>query len=87
MNWTSSKLRCFVLQKDNIKKVNRQDFPGDSVVKNLAANAGAAGETDLIPWIRKIPRGEEQLYPCTTASEPLLWSPCSTTTEPICNNY
>ena len=68
MNWTSSKLRCFVVQKDSIKKVNRQDFPGHSVIKNLPATAGAAGDMYLIAWIRKIPHGEEQLSPCTTAN-------------------
>ena len=33
------------------------------------------------PWSRKIPRAAEQLSPCTTTTEPELWSPRATTTE------
>ena len=31
----------------------KRDFPGDSVVKNLPANAGDAGEESLIPELRR----------------------------------
>ena len=31
------------------------DFPGGSVVKNLTANAGDTGDTDLIPGLGKSP--------------------------------
>ena len=39
------------------------------------------------PWSRKIPRAAEQLSPCATTAEPVLWSPRATTTEPACSNY
>ena len=34
------------------------DFPDDSVVKNLPANAGDAGDTDSIPRLERYPGGE-----------------------------
>ena len=33
------------------------------------------------PWSRKIPRAKGQLSPCTTITEPELYSPCSGTRE------
>ena len=39
------------------------------------------------PWPGKIPDVLEQLSPCTTSTEPGLWSPGATTTEPRCSNY
>ena len=41
--------------------------PGGSAVKNLPANAGD-------PWCRRIPHATGQLSPCTTTTEPVLWS-------------
>ena len=35
----------------------------------------------------KIPHAAEQLSPCATTTEPVLWSPLATTTEPACHNY
>ena len=32
-------------------------FPTGSVVKNLPANAGDAGDVGLIPWLARIPGG------------------------------
>ena len=37
---------------------NFTDFPGDSVVKNLPANAGAAGDMGLTPGSERSPGGE-----------------------------
>ena len=48
-------------------------FPSGSVVKNLPANIG---DTGLIP-------GPGQLSPCTKTTDPVLWSPEATTTEPV----
>ena len=56
------------------------DFPGSSVVKNLPANAGDH-------WSRRIPHATEQLSPCATTMEPVLYSPGTTTTEPMHFNY
>ena len=39
-----------------------KDFPGGSVVKNLPANAGDAGDVDSIPGLRRSP-GEEHCNP------------------------
>ena len=39
------------------------------------------------PWSRKIPHATEQLSPCATTTEPMLWSLGATTTEPTCLNY
>ena len=38
------------------------------------------------PWSGKIPHATEQLSPCATTTEPVLWSPQATTTEPACHN-
>ena len=51
------------------------DFLGGSVNKNSPANSG---DTDLIP--RKIPHALEQLSPCTTATEPVVWQ----LLKPVC---
>ena len=59
-------------------------FPGGSVVKNLTCQCRRHG---FKPWSRKIPQAKEQLSPCTTTVEPVLWSPGATTTEPTCCNH
>ena len=44
-----------------------QGFPGGSVVKNLPANAGAAGAMGLIPGLRRSPgvgNGNPLQYSC-----------------------
>ena len=38
------------------------------------------------PWSGKIPHAAEQLSPCTTTTEPALYSPWATTTEPTNHN-
>ncbi|XP_055257161.1 T-complex protein 1 subunit zeta-2 isoform X2 [Moschus berezovskii] len=40
-----------------------------------------------LPWSGKIPHAAEQLSPCSTAVEPVLWSLEATTTEPTCCNF
>ena len=62
----------------------KEDFPGGAVVKNPPANARGHG---VEPWSGKIPHAAEQLSPCTTTTEPVLWSPQATTTEPTRRNY
>ena len=64
-------------------------FPDGSVVKNLPTMQ----ETWVRSLVQKIPQAVEQLSPCTTATEPVLWSlgagpadahergPCSATRE------
>ena len=47
--------------------VHEGGFPGGSAVKILPANAGD-------PWSRRIPHATGQLSPCTTTTEPVLWS-------------
>ena len=44
-----------------------KDFPGGSVVKNLPANAGDAGDMDSIPGLRRSPgegNGNPFQYSC-----------------------
>ena len=55
-----------------IKEQHEGDFPGGTMVKNPPANAGGHG---FEPWPRKIPQATEQLSPCATTTEPVLWSP------------
>ena len=39
------------------------------------------------PWSGKIPHAVEQLSPCATTTEPVLWSLGTATTEPMFLNY
>ena len=56
----------------NIKS-RRRDFTAGPVLKNLPCNAG---DTGSIPGPgTKIPYATEQLSPCTTTTEPSLYSP------------
>ena len=48
------------------------------MVKSLPANVG---DTGFDPWSGKIPHAVEQLSPCTTTTEPVLYNPRATTTE------
>ena len=41
----------------------------------------------LAPWSGKIPQATEQLSPCTTTTEPVLWSLEAIITEPTRPNY
>ena len=56
-------------------------FPGSPWVKSLPCNAG---DTSFNPRSGKIPHAVEQLNPCTTTTEPMLWSLGAATTEPLC---
>ena len=65
-------------------KVNK-GFPGDSVIKNLPANAR---DTGLIPDLGRsyMPWSNQACVPqlislCSRAQEPQLLSPCATTSE------
>ena len=51
---------------------------GGAVVKNPPANAGDTGSS---PGPGRSHIAAEQLSPCTTTTEPALWSPWATTTE------
>ena len=52
-----------------LKYVNKRDFPGGPVVKNLPCNAGDVGS---IPgWGTKIPRATEQLNLQAVTTEPM----------------
>ena len=37
--------------------------------------------------VREIPHAAEQLSLCAATTEPVLYSPRATTTEPVCHNY
>ena len=53
-------------------------FPGGSVVNNPSANAG---DTGLISDPGRFLYTVKQLSPCTTPTEPVLWSPEAATPE------
>ena len=59
------------------------DFPSGIVDKNPPANAGDRFNL----WFRMIPHATEQIRLGTTAVEAVLWSPGTTTTEPLFCNY
>ena len=71
-----------------LSKVQRGDFPGDAVIKNLPASAG---DTRLIPGLRRshMPwnnwaREPQLLRLCSRAHEPQLLKP--TRLEPVLHN-
>ena len=79
-------------------KASQGDFPGGPVVKTLRSlglawwrsgweSACQCRGHGFEPWSRKIPHAAEQLGPCTITTEPVLWSPRATTTEPVCHNH
>ena len=47
---------------------------------------GIRSNQGLDPWSRKIPCAAEQLSPCTTTIETVLWSSQATATEHTCRN-
>ena len=59
-----------------------EGFPGGSVVKKPLANAGERSHF----LIQEDPHASEQLSPCATTIEPVLWSPGASPTEPACCN-
>ena len=44
-------------------------------------------EHNFNPWFGKIPHVAEQLSPCATTTEPVLWGLEAATIEPMCHNY
>jgi len=52
---------------------------GGSVVKNLPANAGDGFNL----WTGRIPHAAEQLSPCSTTTEPVLWHAEPTCPRPV----
>ena len=65
-------VRKVIVTWNDIRRLEKQGFPGGSVVKNLPANAGVA---------------TEQLSSCATTTKPVLYSLGAATTEPTCCNY
>ena len=59
-----------------------EGFPGGSVVKKPLTNAGERSHF----LIQEDPHASEQLSPCATTIEPVLWSPGASPTEPACCN-
>ena len=53
--------------------------PGGPVVKNLPCNA----RRQFDPWSRRIPHAAEQLGPCATTTEPVLWRGEALTLEAV----
>ena len=59
-------------------------FPGGSVEKSPPASAGDVGS---IPDLGKIPQAAEQLSPCATSAESVLYSLGATATGSTCCSY
>ena len=57
-------------------KYAEKGFAGGSVVKT-----STSAEDRFDPWSGRIPHAAEQLSPCTTTIEPMIWSLGATTTE------
>ena len=53
------------------KEQSKWNFPGGVVVKNPPANAGDTGSS---PGLGRLPHAVEQLSPCATTTEPVLYS-------------
>lgn len=67
----------------NSKGSKKQGFPAGSVIKDLPADAG-----DMVrPWFGKTPHVAEELNPCTTTTEPVLWSLGIASTEPTAHIF
>ena len=49
-------------------------FPGESVVKNPPANAGAEGDATLIPWVKKSPWSLEVAIHSNIPAEIIPWT-------------
>ena len=75
----------FYEPKTALQKSPTQDFPGGSVVVKESACQCKGHRLD--PRSGKIPHAAKQLIPCTTPTEPVLYSPRTTTTEPMCHDY
>ena len=61
-----------------LKRKQKQGFPGDSVIKNLPANAGDT----VASWFGKTPHVAEELSPGST-TEDVLQCPGTGTAEPV----
>ena len=66
-----------------ISKEPWEDFAGGPVAKNMPINTGDMGS---IHGRGRSHIAAEQLTPCITITGPVLYSPCATTTEPMCWN-
>ena len=62
-------------------------LPGTSLVAQWLRILLPMQGTQVRALVRKISHAAEQLSPCTTTTEPELWSPRATTTEPACHSY
>ena len=51
------------------------------------ASSGESRRHRFNPWSEKIPHAVGQLSPCATTVQPVLKSPGTTTTDPVCHNY
>ena len=55
-----------------MESTRRNGFPGDSVLKNLTANAEATGDIGLIPWLGRSPGGGNgNLLQCSFLEDPM----------------
>ena len=70
--------------KQKVKRKDTQGLPWWRSGKESACQCRGHG---FELWSGKIPLAAEQLSPCTTTTEPVLWSPWATTAEPTCHNY
>ena len=66
---------------------NQENFPG--LPKGLSGEESTCQcrREGFNPQSRKIPHAVEQLRPCTTTTELVLWSPGAATSEPTRGNY
>ena len=69
---------------NNSGPVQQEGSPGGSVVRNLPTSAA---DTGSIPGLGQSHNATEQLSPCATTTEPLLWSPRAAATQPMCHSY
>ena len=72
------------LNKNHFIKNKSQGLPWWLSGKESACQCRRYG---LESWYRKIPHAKEQLSPCITTTEPVLWNPEATTTEPTHHSY
>ena len=65
-------------------KTRLRNYPGRPRWLSDGESACQSRGRRFDPWSRRIPHASEQLSPCATALEPLLWSPGAATTESSC---
>ena len=74
-------LKTYILKIDNLKITTLGDFPSSAV--ESACQCRGHG---LDPWCRRTAHTLGKLSPCTTATEPMLWSPQAAPAEPVRSN-